>query len=122
MEGDPLSIEALIDQYGVDGTRRRLSFGKTSMGGAKVSGETQETIRLLMQNGGGSTSNRYGAERASYAVVAYAKAGTDIIEKDLYDWNGKTYRVDSARVPDERPVGDALSYVILGLSQEEGIT
>lgn len=117
-----MSIEAIIDQYGVDGVRRRLSFGTTTMGGSKVSGESQETIRILLQNGGGSSSTRYGAERAIYGVFAYAKAGADFTEKDLYDWNGKTYRIDSVRVPDERPVGDPLSYVILGMTQEEGFT
>lgn len=117
-----MSVESLIDQYGVDGVRRRLSFGTTTMGGSKVSGESQETIRILFQNGGGSTSTRYGAERAVYGVVAYAKAGADFIESDLYDWDGKTYRIDSVRVPDERPVGDPLSYVILAMTQEEGVT
>ncbi len=115
-------ISDLIERLGRDVSRRRLSFGRTTMGGSRTDGETVETVRLLIQNGGGSSSVRHGAERATYGIVAYAKAGTDIEERDLFDYDGKTYRIDSKRVPDERPIGDALSYIILGVTREEGIT
>lgn len=117
-----MSVTALIDQYGKDVTLRRIATGRTVTGGVRTQGEILNTVRLLIQNGGGTKGTRYGAERAEYGIVAYAKAGTDIIAADLFDWNGKTYRVETVRIPDERPTADALSYVIVGVTQVEGWT
>lgn len=115
-----MSVTSMIDRFGRDVTLRRRTFGKTAMGGTKVSGYTSNTVRLFLHAGGGSKPTRFGAERAEYGVVAYAKAGTDIIAADEFDWDGKTYRIESVRIPNERPVNDALSFVACGVSQTEG--
>lgn len=115
-----MSVSSMIDRFGRDVTLRRRVFGKTAMGGPNVVGQTSSTVRLFLHVGGGSKPTRFGAERAEYGAVAYAKAGTDIIAADEFDWDGKVFRIESVRIPNERPTNDALSYVACGVSQTEG--
>jgi hypothetical protein len=113
-----MSVASLIQQYGRTVTRRRVVEGRTALGGIAPVGYNDAPIVMLIQVGGGATSTRYGAERARYSAVGYCEAGTDIQDGDLAIAGDRTFRVDSVRVPDERPIGDSLSYVICGLEQD----
>lgn len=108
----------MIQRFGRSVTRRRTTYGKTTLGGVTPLGHADAPITMLIQVGGGSTSPRYGAERARYSAVGYCLAGADIADGDLVIDGTKTYRIESVRIPDERPVNDALSYVICGLEED----
>lgn len=115
-----MSVTSLIDRYGQTVTRRRTTYGKTTLGGVKPAGYDDASIVVYLQVGGGATSSRYGAERARYAATGYCKAGTDVADGDLLIFGTRTYRIEDMRIPDERPTTDALSYVILGLEEDRG--
>lgn len=112
-----MSVSDLIQQYGRTVTRRRLTFGQTTLGGTKIASEAITSVTMLIQPRGGNTVFKYGAERSEYDATGYCEIGTEVLNKDLIDFGNRHYRVDSVRVPDERQSGDALAYMIVGLNE-----
>lgn len=112
-----MSVSGLIQQYGVSVTVRRLTYGTTTTFGTKIASETTSTVTMLVQVRGGSTGFKYGAERSEYDATGYVERDTDILNGDLIDYGIRRYRVDSVRIPDERPSGDALGHKVIGLNE-----
>ena len=113
-----MSVTSLIQQYGVSVTKRRLTFGTTTTLGTKITSETTAAITMLVQVRGGSTGFKYGSERSEYDATGYVDRDVDILNADLIDYGSdRKYRVDSVRIPDERPSGDPLGYKIVGLNE-----
>lgn len=117
-----MSVTSLIDSYGIGVTIERQTTTRSTSGGPSVASTAQTTATMLIQVGGGGSPRLYGADRGQYQATGYVEGGTDIREGDfvLYaDGIGtRRYRVDSSRIPDERASGDALQYVIVGLTED----
>jgi hypothetical protein len=118
-----LSISSLIASYGKSVTVRRDTMTRSTPGGPAVASSATTAVTVLLQVTGGSNSLKWGGDRASYDAVAYAEDGTDIREGDYITYVDETastrlYRVDTTRIPDERPAGDGLRYVIVGMSED----
>jgi hypothetical protein len=113
-----VSVSSMIETHGKSVTRRRITTGKTAMGGVAPVGIADAPITMLIQVSGGGTGMRYGSERARYSATGYCVAGTDILDGDLIIDGTKQYRIESLHVPDERPIGDDLSYIICGLEED----
>lgn len=122
-----MSIDALILSYGRTLTRSRPVYIRDESGGAKVSttaGTIVSTTKVsgYLQIGAGGVSLRYGRENVRFPAVLYALPSEDIKADDLLtvtiESEARTYRVDSVRIPDDRPSSDPLACRICSLEED----
>ena len=120
-----MSIEALISSYGRTLARSRPIWIRDESGGGRPSttaGTTTAAVTGYLQIGAGGVSLRYGRENVRFPAVLYALPSQDIKADDLLtvtiESETRTYRVDSVRVPDDRPSSDPLACRICSLEED----
>lgn len=121
-----MSIPALITAYGRTVTRTRPTFTRDAAGAAVASvtaSTATATFTAYLQQGSGSVADRYGRLNTQYAATLYAlPEATDLKEGDSVSVTiggaTRTYRVDSVRVPDDRPEGDHMRHLIANLQED----
>jgi hypothetical protein len=121
-----MSIPALINSYGRTVTRYRPTFTRDAAGAAIASttaATATASFTAYLQSGSGGVADRYGRLNTQYAATLYALPDkADLREGDtvVVTVNGatRTYRVDSVRIPDDRPTGDALRHLIANLTED----
>jgi hypothetical protein len=120
-----MSIETLITFYGRSLTKRRPVWQRDSSGGAYISsttGTTTSTISGYLQVGEPGVSLRYGRENVRTQATLYCLGAADIKPDDLLTVTIaseiRTYRVDTVRIPDDRPTSDPLCHKICALEED----
>lgn len=117
-----MSIASLVAMYGQTMTLRRPTLVDDASGFPTAQSYATTAVRGLLQVLGGSTDIRWGAERKRYGAVCYFAGSPSIEDGDQLtvslDGKTRTYRVESVRIPDERPSGDPLRYSIAALEED----
>jgi hypothetical protein len=120
-----MSIDALISAYGRTLARQRPVWIRDVSGGAAVSttaGTTTAAISGYLQIGAGAVALRYGRENVRHSATLYCLGSVDIKPDDLLTVTIaseiRTYRVDTVRIPDDRPNSDPLCHKICGLEED----
>jgi len=76
-------------------------------------------LQCVLQIRSGSEAVRYGRENNRNFGTAYLHGQIDVAATDRLIYGGKTYDIQSVRVPDERPEGDTLTYTILEVEETD---
>ena len=120
-----MSIDALISAYGRTLARQRPVWIRDTIGGARqssTSGTTTSAISGYLQIGAGDVSLRYGRENLRFAATLYCLGSVDIKPEDVLtvtiSSESRTYRVDTVRIPDDRPTSDPLCHKICTLTED----
>lgn len=121
-----MSIPSLITSYGRSVTRVRPTFTRDAAGAAVASttaATATATFTAYLQQGSGAVADRYGRLNTQYAATLYALPEVaDLKEGDTVtvtiEGATRTYRVDSVRVPNDRPAGDPMRHLIANLQED----
>lgn len=113
-----MSVDSMIDRYGIAATTQRPTTTRDSTG-AIINTYTNQltTLTVYLQQNGGTETDSLGAQRNTLTAVGYVPVGTAISPQDRL-YVGTTYwDVQEVRTPDERSTGDGVAHTRLALSR-----
>ena len=117
-----MTISAMISRHGVVVTIQRKSTDTLDSSGGRVESWSTDTETLygFVQVRGNSDAVAGGSERSTKAATIYFDGRPTIAVSDRVVHGTTTYEVASVRVPDERPISDALCYTIVEATEVFG--
>jgi len=110
-----MTVASMISRHGVVVTIQRKSADTLDSSGGRVESWSTDTETLygLVQVRGNSDAVAGGSERSTRQATIYFDGKPSIAVSDRIAYGTITYEVRSVRVPDERPLSDALCYTIV---------
>jgi len=110
-----MTVASMISRHGVVVTIQRKSADTLDSSGGRVESWSTdiETLYGLVQVRGNSDAVAGGSERSTRQATIYFDGKPSIAVSDRIAYGTITYEVRSVRVPDERPLSDALCYTIV---------
>jgi SPP1 family predicted phage head-tail adaptor len=109
-----MSVQALVDKYGVLASiRRKNAAGTDAVGGMTESWAFAVDTKVMFQIRNGSEGMSAGAERDASQATIYIPGSSAVEVQDRIFYSGTFWEITSVRVPDERPSTDALCYTIV---------
>jgi len=116
-----MTISSLVDRHGV--TVSILSKATDTLDSSAGRIETWSTSSVLtgfVQVRANTDTVAGGAERSTQTATIYFPGRPTIRVCDRIAYGSTTYEISSVRIPDERPISDALCYTIVEATEVFG--
>jgi len=116
-----MTISSLVDRFGVSvSILRKATDTKDSSGGRVETWARSSTLTGFLQVRANADTVAGGAERSTQTATIYFQGKPTIRVRDRLSYGSTIYEVSSVRVPDERPLSDALCYTIVEATEVFG--
>lgn len=113
-----MSVESMIDQWGITCSTQRPTTTRDSTGGIINTYTTSLTaVTVFLQQGSGSESDLMGSQRNTLSATGYVLLGTNILPQDRLFQGTAYWDVQEVRTPDERSQADGVAYTRLSLTR-----
>jgi len=116
-----MTVASLVSRFGQTvSIRRKATDTLDSSGGRVEAWSTVEAITGYVQVRANSDAVAGGAERSTQVATIYFEGRPTVRVRDRITYGSVTFEISSVRVPDERPISDALCYTIVEATEVFG--
>jgi len=116
-----MTISSLVDRHGVTvSILAKATDTLDSSGGRVETWATSSVLTGFLQVRANADTVAGGAERSTQTATIYFPGRPIIRVRDRISYGSTIYEISSVRVPDERPLSDALCYTIVEAAEVFG--